>query len=240
MISRKLLKSAWISSLPVMMGYLAMGFAAGVLFAGRVDAPLKSFWAFLTSAVNISGALQFLMSEWIQKHTSLLDVALLTLCLNLRYAMYGLSLLERVRGISLWKKLYLIWSLTDETYALEVENKVPPGENSVSYCFAVAAMNHCYWFIGVTAGALTGSGLQFDNRGIDFAMTALFLVILTDQCREKRNRIPALTGLAATIFCRFFFQPDKLLIPSMILMLAVLLLMRGRLHENSDGKKVLS
>ena len=95
MFTRKVLKSAWLSSLPVLMGYLTMGFAAGVLFAGRIRVAAVGFWAFLTSATSISGALQFLMSDWAQKRTPLLDVALLTFCLNLRYAMYGFSLLER-------------------------------------------------------------------------------------------------------------------------------------------------
>ena len=228
-MNKKVLKSAWISSLPVLMGYLTMGFAAGILFADRVKLPATGFWAFLSSATSISGALQFLLSEWFQSRTALLDVALLTLCLNLRYAMYGLSLLERFREIPWWKKCYLIWSLTDETYALEVENKTPPGENSVSYCLAVAMFDHLYWITGVTAGALVGTGLHFDNRGIDFAMTALFLVILTDQCREKQNRIPALTGLVATAFCRIFFKPENMLIPSMAVMLSLLFLLRKKL-----------
>lgn len=231
MITRKVLKAAWTSSLPVLMGYLTMGFAAGVLFTGRIDVPEAGFWAFLTSAASISGALQFLMSEWAQKQTPLLDVALLTFFLNLRYAMYGFSLLERFQGIPLWKKLYLIWTLTDETYALEVENRTPPGENSLSYSLAVAGFDHLYWVTGVTAGALAGSGIRFNNRGIDFAMTALFLVILTDQCREKHNRIPALTGGAATFLCSFFFKTENMLIPSMILLLTLLLLLRRPLSR---------
>ena len=235
MFTRKVLKSAWLSSLPVLMGYLTMGFAAGVLFAGRIRVAAVGFWAFLTSATSISGALQFLMSDWAQKQTPLLDVALLTFCLNLRYAMYGFSLLERFKNIPWHQKLYLIWSLTDETYALEVENKTPAGENSIAYCLAVAFFDHLYWAIGVTAGALFGSGVRFDNRGIDFAMTALFLVILTDQCREKRNRIPALTGLAATIACGLIFSLENVLIPSMILMLALLLFLRGKLAKKETA-----
>lgn len=208
-----------------------MGFAAGVLFASRVDLPFCSFWAFISSATSISGALQFLLSEWFQSRTPLLDVTLLTLCLNLRYAMYGFSLLERFKSVPFGKKLYLIWSLTDETYALEVENKTPAGESPVAYALSVALFDHIYWIIGVTAGAVIGSGLKFDNRGIDFAMTALFLVILTDQCREKGNRIPALVGIAATLASRIFFAPENMLIPSMVLMLILLFALRRKLEK---------
>jgi 4-azaleucine resistance transporter AzlC len=130
------------------------------------------------------------------------------------------------------KKLYLIWSLTDETYALEVENKVPAGENSLHYCLAVAVFDHLYWVIGVTAGAITGSSFNFDNRGIDFAMTALFLVILTDQCREKSNRLPAILGIVATLMSRVFFPPQSMLIPAMAVMIILLLVFRRQLDPS--------
>ena len=184
------------------------------------------FWAFLTSAVNISGALQFIMVEWISRQTAITDVILLTFCLNIRYAMYGLSLLDRFRGIPLAQKLYLIWSLTDETYALEVENRCPEGENSLHYCLAVAFFDHMYWIFGVTAGALMGRKLPFDSRGIDFAMTALFIVILVDQCREKNNRAPAIVGLVCALLSRCFFATANMLIPAMILMFVSFLFLR--------------
>jgi len=233
-MNRLILKSAFISTLPVLMGYLTMGFAAGILFASRVDIPFCGFWAFLSSATSISGALQFLLSEWFQNRTPLLDVALLTFCLNLRYAMYGFSLLERFKSVPIGRRVYLIWSLTDETYALEVENKTPADESPAAYALAVAVFDHIYWIAGVTAGALAGSGLKFDNRGIDFAMTALFLVILTDQCREKSNRIPAVVGIAATLASRIFFPPENMLIPSMVLMLVLLFALRRRLDKTTS------
>ena len=116
-----------------------------------------------------------------------------------------------------------------------MENQTPPGEDSISYCLAVAGFDHLYWIIGVTAGALFGSGIRFDNRGIDFAMTALFLIILTDQCREKRNRIPALTGFAATVVCGLFFDLGNMLIPSMVLMLVILLILRKPLSRKETA-----
>ena len=231
MIKSQTLKAAFIASLPVLMGYLAMGIAAGILLAGKIDRPDISFWAFITSATTISGALQFAIVDWIAQQTPILDVILLTLFLNIRYAMYGLSLLERFRGIGFLKKSYLIWSLTDETYALEVECKVPAGGNPLNYCLAVAAFDHLYWITGVTLGALTGRLLPFDNKGIDFAMTALFLVVLTDQCRERKNRTPALIGAAAAVIGRIFFSVDNMLIPAMILMTVTFIILRRRLEK---------
>jgi len=251
---KPVLKQAFISSLPVLMGYTAMGFAAGVLLAAKSGIRLPALWAFLTSATSISGALQFMLVDWIRTARPMLDVALLTVCLNIRYSMYGLSLIERFRGIPPAKKLYLIWSLTDETYALEVENKVPPGGDSILYCLTLAALNHSYWIFGVTAGALAGAALPFPNKGIDFAMTALFLVILTDQCRERRNRVYAAIGLLVSVPCALIFGVGRgaeeaaslkdrigMLIPSIVLMLSVLVVFRGPLEKletwKNRGKK---
>jgi 4-azaleucine resistance transporter AzlC len=235
-MNKKVLKAAFAASLPVLMGYTAMGAAAGILLASAVKFPFVPFWAFLTSAVNISGALQFIMVEWMLKQTAIMDVILLTFCLNIRYAMYGLSLLERFRGIPLMQKLYLIWTLTDETYALEVECKVPAGGNPVNYCLAVAAFDHLYWITGVTLGALIGRLLPFSNKGIDFAMTALFLVVLTDQCREKQNRLPALIGIAAAVAGRIFFSVNNMLIPAMIIMIVTFIIMRGKLEKGAANE----
>ena len=100
----------------------------------------------------------------------------------------------------------------------------------------VAFLDHCYWIGGVTLGALAGGALPFDCKGVDFAMTALFLVILTDQVREKANRLPALTGFGAAILARCFFSVDKMLIPAMAVMTAVFLLGRKHFEKQKGGK----
>ena len=236
MIKSKTLRAAFVASLPVLMGYVAMGLAAGILLSSKIGRPDIAFWALITSATTISGALQFAIVDWIDKQLPVTDVILLTLFLNIRYAMYGLSLLERFRGIGWLKKSYLIWSLTDETYALEVECKVPAGGNPVNYCMAVAAFDHLYWITGVTLGALIGRLLPFSNKGIDFAMTALFLVVLTDQCREKQNRLPALIGIAAAVAGRIFFSVNNMLIPAMIIMIVTFIIMRGKLEKGAANE----
>lgn len=226
MINKRVLKAAFTVSLPVLMGYMAMGMAAGILLAKTTDIGGVSFWAFVTSSINISGALQFLIADWAKNMTPMTQVILLTLCLNLRYALYGFSLLERFKKASLPVRLYLIWALTDETYAIQVANKVPEGEDSISYCLAVAAFDHLYWVAGVVTGAVIGSSLPFDCRGIDFAMTALFLVILTDQCRAKYNRLPALIGAGAALISRGFLDTGNMLLCAIPLMVCVLILLQ--------------
>ncbi len=237
-MTKRVFRAAFVHSLPVLMGYVAMGMAAGILLAKKVEMPCRTGWAFLTSMVNISGALQFLLVEWTANPIPLTSVVLLTLCLNLRYAMYGFSLLDRFRPLGFGLKSYLVWTLTDETYAIEVANRVPEGEDSIAYCLSVAALDHFYWVAGVVAGALIGGELPIDSRGIDFAMTALFLVILTDQCRERINRLPAVIGLVSALFCRVVLAMPigKMLLPTIPLMVGVLLVFRKRLLAFGAGQ----
>ena len=236
-MKKKNWQSAFKDTLPVMMGYLAMGAAAGIVLAGALPRlPALPLWAAGSSSLCISGALQFILVGWIKESLPLTDVVLLTLFLNLRYAMYGFSLIDRFEGIPRWKKWYMIWTLTDETYALQCADKRKDKEHSADYCMKVAFLDHCYWAGGVTLGALAGGALPFDCKGVDFAMTALFLVILTDQVREKANRLPALTGLGGAILARCFFSVDKMLIPAMIVMTAFFLLGRKHFEKYAGGR----
>lgn len=230
-------RAAFQNTLPVLMGYLTMGAAAGILLSGTLpELPGKPLWALFSSALSISGALQFIITGWIKNSTPLTDVILLTIFLNLRYAMYGLSLIDRFEGIPRWKKYYLIWTLTDETFALQCADH-RKGEDSADYCLKVAFLDHCYWFSGVTAGAVIGSALPFSTKGIDFAMTALFIVILTDQVKSNRkNRLPAVTGAAAALLARVIFSTSNMLIPAMVLMIAVFLFFRKKFESFEDVK----
>ncbi len=231
MTNKRIFYQAFSASLPVLMGYTAMGMAAGILLAGKIQRPDIVFWAFLSSLTSISGALQFAIVDWISSNMPLIDVALLTLFLNIRYAMYGLSLLEKFKNTGFLRKAYLIWSLTDETFALEAESRLPDRHSTIRYCLFVAMLDHSYWVFGVTAGALAGKFLPFSTEGIDFAMTALFLVVLTDQCREKRNRIPAAIGMVSAIIGRICFTPDNMLIPAMVMMTAAFIVFRKGLEK---------
>jgi len=238
-----ILRRAFVASLPVMTGYLTMGFAAGMLLPLHAGVDLPALWAALTSGVFISGLLQFLLVDWVRSGTAFADVAVLVVCLNIRYSLYGISLLERYRCASWPVRLYLIGTVTDETYALQTQCPWEPGPASTRYCLFLAFFDHLYWIAGVTAGALAGALAQHllspekvavATKGIDYAMTALFIVILVDQCRARAGRLPALVGFGASslAFCAlaawrgFAFAKDNLLIPSMVLIVLVFLALR--------------
>lgn len=230
-ITRTVARASFRASIPVMLGYLAMGAAAGILLTRRTG--LGVLWGFLTSSTSISGALQFLAVDMFVNETPLLSVALITLSINIRYALYGLPLIERWRGISLPLKLYMILTLTDETFALVVENKTPPGEDSMAYCFLIALFDHLYWVSGVMLGCVAGNLLNFNSKGIDFAMTALFMVILMDQLQDRHNRIPVGIGLISALLGLWIY-PANMLIPSLLLIIVGLLALRGKLEVNHD------
>jgi 4-azaleucine resistance transporter AzlC len=232
------IRQAFSDSIPVMAGYGTMGFASGVLLAVHGEIPFPAFWAALSSATFISGPLQYLFVDWVRTTASLGGVLFVVLCVNLRYSLYGLSLLETFRGAGFWTRLYLIAGITDETYALETACKLP-SEKKRRYCFFLTALDHLYWVVGVTAGALAGAALPIPSKGIDFAMTALFLVILTEQCRERANRLPAavggISGIAVFAVLSLLFGAETaradMLIPTMMLMVTALLVLRRRLER---------
>ena len=226
----RIVRQAFVASLPVLTGYSTMGFAAGVLLALHGGLRFSALWAGSSSAILVSGPLQFLFVDWVRSGTAYADVAALVVCLNIRYSLYGLSLLDRFAAASLPVRAYLIGTVTDETYALQVQCPYPPGRASTRYCLLLAAFDHAYWIFGVVAGAIAGAALPFAAKGIDFAMTALFLVILTDQCRERANRLPALVGavaaVVATVVVRLAFGSWKMLVPAMALIVVSLLALR--------------
>ncbi len=185
---RAIVRRAFISSLPVLMGYLTMGFAAGVLFAVQVKAPCAPVWSFLLAALVISGTMSFSVVPAIVSGMSLWGVALLTLGINFRYAFYGFSMLKKWRGIPLLQKWFLVHSLADEIYALDVACRLRDPLRNRYYCLWNHAFNASYWVVGSVSGTLAGAELPIPSQGIEFAMVALFLVIFTDQMKGLAKR----------------------------------------------------
>lgn len=174
------------------MGYTSMGFVAGVLLAAKGAVVLAPLWGFLSSSMWMSGTMSFVFVPEVAARTSPLAIAALTLAVNFRYAFYGFSMLERWKQVPFWRKAYLVFLLTDENYALEAASPIRDPKRYSDYCLALSLMNQSYWVLGVTTGALLVfvMGLAIDpdairrhTNGMEFAMVALFLVILTDQIR---------------------------------------------------------
>jgi 4-azaleucine resistance transporter AzlC len=224
------LRAAFRASLPVMAGYLVLGMAFGILLSTKGYSWL---WALFMSTIIYAGSMQFVAVDLLSGGASLLSAALITLLVNARHLIYGFSMLARYQNKGR-EKPYLIFALTDETYAL-LCSPVPTGLGSRKYDFYVSLLNQLYWVTGSTAGALLGTALPFDTTGIDFAMTALFVVIFTEQLSEAHNRLPGLIGLGVTAFCLWAFGPQNFLIPAMILIVALLSL-KGYKNISGQGR----
>ncbi len=230
------IKEAFIASLPVLMGYLSMGIAWGVLFSG-IDG--SNIWlAGAVSASTISGSMQFAAIEMLQNQTAytLLLTAFMALMINIRYAAYGLPFIELFKTYPWYLRWYLILCLTDETYALQLQCR-HTGRAQKYYLFFVAFFDQCYWVAGGMIGVGAGKLISFDTRGIDFAMVALFIVILVDQLRERSNRIPALLGGVITLAVLVAFAVvspqniNKMPFAALSLIIVVLILLKKRLQR---------
>ena len=229
-MKRKAISAAFPVTVPVLMGYLAIGIAFGLMLQAEGYGAL---WAGLMSLTIYAGSGQYLGVSLLAMGAPLTQVALMTLLINFRHLVYGLSLLEKFRGMGI-RKLYMIFSLTDETYALLSSAKAPEGVKEHDFYFWIALMNHSYWIIGSVLGAVAGQLLGFDTTGVDFAMTALFIVIAVDQWKSYPRHLPALLGAAATLVCLLLFGQDNMLIPALAVIVLVLVLARPRL-ENRKG-----
>lgn len=144
-------------------------------------------------------------------------------------------MIEKYRGTGI-RKLYLIFGLTDETYALLTGYKTPEGLSDRDYYLAVTLMNQIYWVIGCVIGSLAGSVIPFDTTGIDFAMTALFAVLVVEQWKNHKNNIPAILGFVITVAALFIFGPDSFLIPTLIVLSVFLLCMQNSLNREKSNE----
>lgn len=209
-------------TLPVMTGYVVLGLGFGILMAS------KGYNVFLVLSEGIliySGTMQFVLADMLSGGVSLGACALTALMVSARHVFYGVSMVERYRDIHGFRKFYMIYALTDETYSLVCES------DDADYCFMVSLFNHAYWLTGTLAGSLAGQFFRFDSRGIDFALTALFVSICVEQWLNSYNHIPALTGLIASVLCLMIFGADNFLIPAMILITISLFSFRGKIEN---------
>ena len=223
---RRAFRAAFPDTIPVLMGYLAIGMAFGLM----LEAIGYNFiWAFFMSLTIYAGSGQYLAVDLLKTGAALGSVALLTLIINFRHLVYGLSMLEKFQGMGL-KKIYMIGALTDETYALLSSARVPDRVEPHAYYFAIAVLDHCYWIAGSVIGSVAGALIQFDTTGIDFAMTALFIVIAVDQWKNHKEHLPVFLGFGITLAAVALLGPDAMLIPALCAIVLALLLVRGRLE----------
>ena len=214
-------------SLGVLFGYVFLGTAFGILLR---QAGFGALCALAFSGLVYAGSLQFVLAGFLAAPTSLPTVALMSLFINARHLFYGLSFIERFRSMGK-KRPYMIFSLTDETYSVLCGmDEVPAGVDKNGAMFLAALLDQLYWVAGSLLGTLAG-GLPLDFTGIDFSMTALFLVIFLEQWRGAKSHLPALLGLGCGAAFLLALGPDHFLPPALCATVALLLLARPALNR---------
>lgn len=208
------LKNNILRTIPVCTGYVVLGMGFGILLRSK---GFGAIWAAAMSIFIYAGSMQYVALDLLTAGASIITVAITTLMVNARHLFYGISMIDRYKDTGRAKP-YLIFGLTDETYSLICGDK----ELTRTDMLQITLLDQLYWVAGSIAGSLLGSMLDLDIKGIDFALTALFATILVDQWLDTRDHLPALTGMISTLLCLIIFGKDGFLIPSMILITAVL------------------
>ena len=230
-VNRSALRAAFPRTIPVMAGYLVLGAGYGLLLQSR---GYSFLWAVLMSTTIYAGSMQYVAVDLLSSGASLLSAGLLTLMINARHLFYGLSMLEKYRPVRGVRKGYLIHTLTDETYSLLCTAQPPEGVEAERFYLWVSLLNQLYWIAGSALGGLLGQALPFDTTGVDFAMTALFVVIFTDQWLSRKNHLPALIGVGVSLLSLLCFGPDRFIIPAMAGIALLLMLLRRYVGEEAE------
>ena len=223
-MKRKALRAAFPHTIPVFTGYVVLGISYGVLITSKGF----PFWMpVLTSLTVFAGSMEFVLVNLLLSGFDLLQAFLMTLMINARHLFYGISMLDQYKKLGP-QKLYLIYGLTDETFSIVCGTE---GVDRSLFALFVTLLDHSYWVLGCTLGGIFGSMLSFDTRGLEFVMTAMFAVIFLENWQKEKNHLPALLGIILPILCRLIFGAESFMIPSMLMIMAGLTLLRKPLEK---------
>ena len=187
----------------------------------------------LMSIVIFAGSIEFVTVGMLLGNFDPIGAFMMTLMINARHLFYGISMLDKYKNTGL-KKLYLIYGLCDESFSINYTAKIPENVDRGLFMLYVTILNHLYWVSGSTLGGIFGSLIEFDTKGLDFVMTAMFVVIFMEQWLKEKKHDSAFIGLFASLICLIIFGADKFLIPSMLLILAALTVFRAPIERRYE------
>lgn len=229
-MKQKALRAAFPRTIPILTGYLFLGMAYGFLMH------VKGFgigWTALVSATVFAGSMQYVGITLLTSAFNPLYALLLTLMINARHLFYGIAMLEKYMDAGSLK-LFLIFGLVDETFSVNCSYEPPKGIERRWFYFFTTLLNYTYWLISCMAGNLMGNLITFNTKGIEFVLTALFIVIFLNQWMESRKHDAALTGLICSAACLILFGPQRFLIPAMIFITLTLVLFKKQMEREAE------
>ena len=230
MVSKKIKAAffaAFPNTIPIFAGFLFLGIAYGIYMN---QSGFKFYYPMFMSFIIFAGSVEFATVSWLLGSFDPVNIFFLTLMINARHLFYGLSMLEKY-NIPGWKKLYLIYGMCDESFSINATVDVPKNIDKGLFMFFVTMLNQIYWVAGATIGGIFGSFIPFDTNGIEFVMTALFVVIFLENWLKEKDHSASVIGLFISFICLMIFKVTNFIIPSMIIILSVLTLLRGRLQK---------
>lgn len=226
-VKTKALKAAFPHTIPIMTGFLFLGASYGIY----MNVSGFEFWyPMIASMLIFAGSVEFVTVNLLLGAFNPLQAFLLALMINARHIFYGISMLDKYRGTGL-KKFYLIYGMCDESFSVNYTAEIPEDVDKGWFMFFVNLLNQIYWVAGATIGGILGGVIAFNTNGIEFVMTAMFVVIFLEQWLKEKNHIPSILGLVISVVCLILFGADKFIIPSMAAMLIILTLLRKVLDK---------
>lgn len=223
----KALKAAFPHTIPILAGFSFLGMTYGIYMS---VSGFSVVYTMLISLIVFGGSLQFVAVSMLLAPFAPVQTFVMALLLQARHLFYGIAMLDKYKDMG-WKRFYLIFGLCDETFSVNFTAGIPEDVDKGWFFFFVTALDQLYWLTGSTIGALLGSLLTFNTEGLDFVMTAMFVVIFLEQLRKEKKPYTALIGLGASLVCLLIFGPDSFLIPTMICILTLLTVLKGPMEK---------
>lgn len=226
----KALKAAFPHTIPVFTGFTFLGIAYGILMNSK---GYGVGWIVLMSLMAFAGSAQYVAITFLTSIFNPIYALIMTIMVNARHLFYGISMLDKYKNTGKFKP-YLIFGLCDETFSIVCTAEPPEGVNRNLFMFFITLLDHSYWVLGSALGGILGSMLSFNSKGLDFVLTALFVVIFVGQWKTQKNHKPAVIGVLCSIICLVVFGQSNFIIPSMLAILAVLTIFRKEYAEEKE------
>lgn len=227
------LKAAFPYTIPILTGFTFLGLVYGMLMAGK---GYNAGWAFFMSLLIFGGSIQYVAVTLLTVAFNPIQALIISLTINARHLFYGLSMLRKYNGIGKIK-YFLIFALCDETYSLVSTTEPPEGVSAKWFYFWISVLDYSYWVIASFIGGLIGNLIKIELAGLDFVLTALFVVLFLEQWKDKENRLPAVIGLICSLISLFFFGPDQFIIPAMVILAIVLISGRRKMDRKESREQ---
>lgn len=215
----KIFKAAIIKAIPIMCSYFFVSMAYGMMMQ---KAGFAWYYSLFTSLTVYTGAFQFVLITFLSSGASYLTIAVTALLMNSRQLFYSVTFVEDFKRMG--RRIpYMIHTMTDETYAVNCTIK-EQGKERYDMMFFVALIARISWMIGAVVGGAIGQLILFELKGIDFCMTALFIIIFIDQWEKTKVHFPAVSGIIVAVICLLIFAESAFMLPALIIVSEILIL----------------